>query len=201
MKEDNRTPNVCIPTRTWKRKEIPHNENFQIALVAKECKEEDEWFIESGCSSHMTGDQSKLVSLKKKGGNVAFGDDSSTKILRKGTVNLGSENVKEGKFLLVEDLKHNLLSVSEICDQGYTLTFDSQKCKIREKKSGRLIATAKRRPNNIYILDHEEYREEKIHTKGFQGRKSSKDQNKDEVLLSAMCSRGATLKKRVTFFH
>jgi hypothetical protein len=71
----------------------------------------------------MTGDQSKFVSLKKKGGNVAFGDDSSTKILGKGIVKLGSENVKAGKVLLVEDLKHNLLSVSKICDQGYTLTF------------------------------------------------------------------------------
>jgi hypothetical protein len=73
----------------------------------------------------MTGDQRKFVSLEKKGGNVAFGDESSTKILGKRTVNLGSENVKAGKVLLVEYLKHNLLSVSKICDQGYTLTFDS----------------------------------------------------------------------------
>jgi hypothetical protein len=28
MKEYNHMPNVCIPTTTWKRKEIPHNENF-----------------------------------------------------------------------------------------------------------------------------------------------------------------------------
>ena len=67
MKEDNPMPNVPIPTTTWKRKEISHNENFQIALVTKECNEEDECFIDSGCSSHMTGDQSKFVSLKKKG--------------------------------------------------------------------------------------------------------------------------------------
>jgi hypothetical protein len=153
MKEDNHMPKVCIPTTTWKRKEIPHNENCRIEFVTKECKEEYEWFIDSGCSSHMTGDQRKFFILKKKGGNVAFGNDSSTKILGKGTVNLGSENVKAGKVLLVEDLKHNLLSVSKMCHQGYTLTFDSQKCKIRENNSGRLVATATRRPNNIYILD------------------------------------------------
>ena len=75
----------------------------------------------------MTGDQSKFVSLKKRGGNVAFGDDSSTKILGKGTIKLGSENVKENNVLLVEDLKNNLLSVSKMCDEGYTLTFDSQR--------------------------------------------------------------------------
>jgi hypothetical protein len=101
----------------------------------------------------MTRDQSKFVSLKKKGGNVAFGDDSSTKIIGKGTVKLRSENVKAGKVLLVEDLKHNLLSVRKMCDQGYTLTFDSRKCKIRENNSGRLVSTATRRSNNIYILD------------------------------------------------
>jgi hypothetical protein len=122
-------------------------------LVAKECKEEDVWFIDSGCSSHMAGDQRKIFSLKKKDGNVAFGDESSTKILGKGTVNIRSENVKEGKVLLVEDLKHNLLSVRKICDQGYTLTFDSRKCKIRENNLGRLVAAATRRPNKIYILD------------------------------------------------
>jgi hypothetical protein len=66
----------------------------------------------------MNGDQRKFVNLKKKGGNVSFGDDSSTKILGKGTVKLGSENVKEVKILLVENMKHKLLSVSKICDQG-----------------------------------------------------------------------------------
>jgi hypothetical protein len=67
----------------------------------------------------------------KKGGNVAFGDDSYTKIIEKGIVKLGSENVKETKVLLVEDLKHNIPSVNKICDQGYTLTFDSRKCKFK----------------------------------------------------------------------
>jgi hypothetical protein len=40
-----------------------------------------------------------------------------------------------------------------MCDQGYTLTFDSRKCKIRENKLGRLVATATIRLNNIYILE------------------------------------------------
>jgi hypothetical protein len=73
----------------------------------------------------MTRDQDKFISLKRKGGNVAFGDDSSTKILGEGVVELGRKNVKAKNVILVEDLKHNLLSVSKICDQGYTLMFDS----------------------------------------------------------------------------
>jgi hypothetical protein len=170
-------------------------------LVAKEWKKEDEWFIDSGFSSHMTGDQREFVSLKKKGGNVTFGDDSSTKILGKGIVKLGSENVKEGKFLLVEDLKHNLLSVSKMCDQVYTLMFDSRKCKIRKNNSGILVATATRRPNNIYILDKKKREKIQSTEKDSKEENVPKTKNKDEVLLSATCSRGATPKKRVTFFH
>jgi hypothetical protein len=149
----------------------------------------------------MTGDQRNFVSLKKKGGNVAFGDDSSTKILGKGTVKLGSENVKAGKVLLVEDLKHNLLSVSKMCDQGYTLTFDSRKCKIRENNSGRLVASTTRRPNNIYILDMKKRENIESTENDSKEEKFPKNKNKDEVLLSATCLGGAAPKKRVTFCH
>jgi hypothetical protein len=149
----------------------------------------------------MTGDQSKFVSLKKNSGNVAFGDDSSTKILGKGTVKIGSENVKAGKVLLVEDLKHNLLIVSKICDQGYTLTFDSQKCKIRENNSGRLVANSTRRLNNIYILDMKKREKTKSTLRDSKEEKVPKTKNKDEVLLSATCLGGATPNKKVTFCH
>jgi hypothetical protein len=107
---------VPMPTTIWRRKEIPNNEDCQITLITEECKEEDEWYIDSGFYSHMTGDQDKFISLKRKDGNVAFGDDSSAKILGEGVVELGRKNVKEKNVLLVEDLNHNLLSVSKMCD-------------------------------------------------------------------------------------
>jgi hypothetical protein len=81
----------------------------------------------------MTRDQNKFTSLKKgKSGRVAFGNYSIIKILGKGVVSLGSENVKETNVLLVEELKYNLLSVSKKCDKGYNLKFDSRRCEIRE---------------------------------------------------------------------
>jgi len=149
----------------------------------------------------MTSNQEKFISLKRKGGNVAFGDDSSSKILGEGVVELGRKNVKVKNVLLVEDLNHNLLSVSKICDQGYTLVFDSRKCKIRENNSGRLVANATRRPNNIYILDLKKREKTEATQKDSKDEKFPKTKNKDEVLLSATCSGGAAPKKRVTFFH
>ena len=98
----------------------------------------------------MTGDQNKFINLKKgKNGSVAFGNDSCVKILGKVVVNLGSEKVKATNVLLIEYLKHNLLSVSKMCDQGYNIIFNSQKCEIRKEDSRRLVATATRSQNNI----------------------------------------------------
>jgi hypothetical protein len=139
--------------------------------------------------------------LKRKGGNVAFGNDSSAKILGEGVVELGRKNVKEKNVLLVEDLNHNLLSVSKMCDQGYTLTFHSRICKIRENHSGRLAATATRRPKNIYILDMKKRENTEAKQKDSKEEKVPKTKNKDEVLLSATCLGGGAPKKRVTFFH
>jgi hypothetical protein len=73
--------NVPMPTTVWRRKEFPNNEYCRIAFTAEKSKEEYEWYIDSGCSSHMTEDQDKFISLKRKGGNVSFGDESSAKIL------------------------------------------------------------------------------------------------------------------------
>jgi hypothetical protein len=49
-------------------------------------------------------------------------------------------------------MKHNLLSVSQMCDHRHKVTFDSKKCKIRKEGSGKLIATIAITSRNIYVL-------------------------------------------------
>jgi hypothetical protein len=49
-------------------------------------------------------------------------------------------------------MKQNLLSVSQMCDQGHKVTFESQKCEIRKEGSGKLIATTAITSSNIYVL-------------------------------------------------
>ena len=55
--------------------------------------------------------------------------------------------------LLVENMNHNLFSVGQMCDQGHMMLFNSKKCEIRKGKFGKIVAIAKRAPNDIYILD------------------------------------------------
>jgi hypothetical protein len=62
---------------------------------------------------HMIGDRNKFLKLKReKGGSVSYGDNKSAKIIGKGKVSLGSQKATTENVLLVEYLKHDLLSVS-----------------------------------------------------------------------------------------
>jgi hypothetical protein len=124
---------------------------IQDALRAQNNK--DKWYIDNGCSSHVTRDRTKFITLKKNEGNVNFGDNGVSKIVGKGTLSLDNGRAKVEKVMCVENLKHNILSVIQMCDQGHTLTFDSQACEIRKQNSGKLIAKAIKTSNNVYILD------------------------------------------------
>jgi hypothetical protein len=45
-----------------------------------------------------------------------FGNDNLAKIIGKGTITLGNKYVVVENVLLVENMKHNLLSVNQLCD-------------------------------------------------------------------------------------
>jgi hypothetical protein len=89
---------------------------------------------------------------KKKNGSVSFRNDNSSKIIGECIVRIGNKNEKAQNVLLVEDMKYNHLSVSQMCDQGHKLTFDSKKCEIRKEGLGKLVNTVARTSNNIYVL-------------------------------------------------
>ena len=70
------------------------------------------WYLDSGCSRHMTGDQSLFNVFKsKKGGNVTFGDGSKSQIKGKRIISLlGLPDIEN--VLYVEGLRVNLLTIS-----------------------------------------------------------------------------------------
>ena len=70
------------------------------------------WYLDSGCSRHMTGNRSFFkVFESKKGGNVTFGDGRKSQIKGKGIISLpGLPDI--ANVLYVEGLRVNLLSIS-----------------------------------------------------------------------------------------
>ncbi|XP_014506421.1 uncharacterized protein LOC106766185 [Vigna radiata var. radiata] len=70
------------------------------------------WYLDSGCSRHITGDPTKFISISyKTSGHVTYGDNNKGKIIGIGQIKTPS-SYKTKNVLLVEGLKHNLLSIS-----------------------------------------------------------------------------------------
>ncbi|XP_076931080.1 uncharacterized protein LOC143596106 [Bidens hawaiensis] len=88
----------------------------------------DIWYMDSGCSRHMTCDKRSLVNYEEKyEGPVAFGsDENGGKIAGKGILTNGK--VSFDNVFHVDGLQYNLLSISQMCDKGYKVSFDDSHC-------------------------------------------------------------------------
>ena len=123
---------------------------FLCRNVSQSCI--NRWYLNSGCSRHMTGDKLKFCLLiESDGGKVTFGGNFKGKIIgsRKVGKNLSSciDDV-----MLVEGLAYNLLSISQLCDKGHRVLFDNQACTIYQPNSKNVKFTRKR-VNNMYMID------------------------------------------------
>eukprot|EP00253_Pinus_taeda_P017654 PITA_17654 len=87
------------------------NPKNEAGVIPRKEIDSNRGYYNSGCSRYMTGDKRKFVSLSKKAGNVSFGSGSA-RIAGKGTVTLINGKGKAQDALLVDGLKHNLLSVT-----------------------------------------------------------------------------------------
>nr|GEY55679.1 copia protein [Tanacetum cinerariifolium] len=108
-------------------KEKAKDENGLVAQASNDIclginLDHDEWIKDSGCSKHMTDNQKLLSTYKAyNGGNVIFGSNLRGNIIGKGMIphdSLIIENVEH-----VDNLKFNLLSVGQICDNKSKVEF------------------------------------------------------------------------------
>ena len=110
------------------------------------------WYLDSGCSRHMSGNATLFTKIKKKEhGNVTFGDKSMGKIIGIGKV---SKDLSESidNVYLVDGLKFNLLSISQLCDKGNLASFDSTHCIVQNIES-RKVNLYGPIIENVYAID------------------------------------------------
>jgi len=88
---------------------------------------------------------------RKEKGFVSYGDNNQGKILGKGVLgNPSTATIND--VMLVDGLKHNLLRISQFCDNGFTITFNTQCC-IIEHNDDKDVMFKGLRVNNVYDLD------------------------------------------------
>ncbi|GJQ89749.1 retrovirus-related pol polyprotein from transposon TNT 1-94 [Tanacetum coccineum] len=101
-----------------------------------------------GCSKHMTGNRKLFSSYKAyNGSNVIFGSNLRGNIIGKGTISndfLKIDNVEH-----VDNLRFNLLSVRQICDNKCSVTFSEHDIEIT--KDGKVIGRGIRK-KGLYVM-------------------------------------------------
>jgi len=106
---------------------------------------------------------------------VTYGDNNKGRILGVGKIGTNSSTSIEN-VLLVEGLKHSLLSVSQLCDKGYLVSFESRNCVI-ENKHDRNIKHIGYRINNVYMINLDQKQNHDVCQNGKQVRVSFKSKN------------------------
>ncbi|GJX40603.1 retrovirus-related pol polyprotein from transposon TNT 1-94 [Tanacetum coccineum] len=107
------------------------------------------WYLDSGCSRHMTGDRARLINFVDKFiGTVRFGNDEYAAIIGYGDYKLGDTIIS--RVYYVEGLKHNLFSVGQFCDGGLEVAFRQHSCHIRNYDMVDLLKGS--RTTNLYSI-------------------------------------------------
>ncbi|KAJ9541437.1 hypothetical protein OSB04_027943 [Centaurea solstitialis] len=108
------------------------------------------WYLDSGCSRHMTGSKSVLSNYREeRGPAVTFGGNGKGQTRGYGTLTNGVTTFKRVAY--VEGLMHNLLSISQLCDKNHKVSFSKKKCKVKNRRK-EVILTGVRHAD-IYIIN------------------------------------------------
>ncbi|GJT45891.1 ribonuclease H-like domain-containing protein [Tanacetum coccineum] len=118
---------------------------------------QDHAVVDSGCSSHMTGNKAYLSDYEDfNGGFVAFGSDpKGGKITGKGKIKTANLDFDDVYF--VDELKFNLFSVSQMCDKKNSVLFTESECLILSPSfklldESQVVLRAPRK-DDVYSLD------------------------------------------------
>nr|GEV69519.1 copia protein [Tanacetum cinerariifolium] len=111
------------------------------------------WYLDSGCSKHMTGDRSRLMNfIKKFIGTVRFGNDHFGAIMGYGDYVIGDSVIS--RVYYVEGLGYNLFSVGQFCDSDLEVAFRKHSCYVRDTDGVELIKGSRR--SNLYTISVED---------------------------------------------
>ncbi|GJZ93950.1 retrovirus-related pol polyprotein from transposon TNT 1-94 [Tanacetum coccineum] len=126
------------------QKSVPENSSINGVVVQVIL-----WYLDSGCSKHMTGNRSKLKNFVEKFiGTVRFGNDHFGAIMGYGDYVIGDSVIS--RVYYVEGLGHNLFSVGQFCDSDLEVAFRKHTCFVRDINGADLLKGS--RSTNLYTI-------------------------------------------------
>ncbi|GKA69728.1 putative ribonuclease H-like domain-containing protein [Tanacetum coccineum] len=96
------------------------------------------WYLDSGCSKHMTGNRSRLKNFMKKFiETVRFGNDHFGAIMGYRDYVIGDSVTS--RVYYVEGFGHNLFSIVQFCDSDLEVAFRKHSCYVRNEDGVELL--------------------------------------------------------------
>ncbi|KAG7547174.1 Zinc finger CCHC-type [Arabidopsis suecica] len=122
----------------------------KVAYTSTDGTASNPWYFDSGCSRHMTGDSDVLSTFTEEAsGKVTFGDGGNGRIRGKGNIERDDQPSLINVYY-VEGLKANLISISQLCDDGLKVIFTRTDCKAVDE-NGNTVLCGVRSGNNCYM--------------------------------------------------
>ncbi|KAK2429199.1 gag-protease polyprotein [Trifolium repens] len=152
LKKGSQSQTRAYQTKAKVKKELKPRvqEAAHIAHTSLRASSREDWYFDSGCSRHMTGVETYLKDIQSYTTNyVTFGDGAKGKI--KGIERLHNNGLPNlDDVLLVKGLKTNLISISQLCDQGLKVDFTKNECLVTIDK-GEPLMKGERSKDNCYL--------------------------------------------------
>ncbi|GKC73951.1 hypothetical protein Tco_1119834 [Tanacetum coccineum] len=112
------------------------------------------WYLDSGCSRHMIRVKQYLHKYSKESGpKVVFRDNSLGDTEGYGSINCNG--ITFTKVAYINGLKHNLISISQLCNANFKVLFTKTQETIFNEKDEVVLIVPKRR--DVYVIDMSSY--------------------------------------------
>lgn len=123
----------------------------KIMCLKSDTQDKGMWNLDNRCLRHMIGRKEDFKHLKpKKEGEVTFGDNLKGKI--QGIETFGQDSASHiDNVLFVKRLKYNLLSVNQLCDKKFRVTFECLYYYVIDTRTNKIPFIGKRKWN-VYVI-------------------------------------------------
>lgn len=146
------------PTAEKEANYAEFDEGEALLLMAQtetqETKKSGLWFLDSGCSNHMTGNKEWFMEIDDSFRHaVRLGNSSRMEVVGKGDVKFEVGGVTQivSDVFFVPNLTNNLLSVGQLQEKGVDVLISKGVCKIYHPRRG-LIVSTKMTANRMFIV-------------------------------------------------
>ncbi|GJW40429.1 hypothetical protein Tco_0066274 [Tanacetum coccineum] len=137
-----------VPKACFEKKAYSSTEQLLLTLIEEDYLKRFVWYLDSGCFRHMTWIKQYLHRYSKESGSkVVFGDDSSGDT--EGYDSVNCNGITFTRVAYVNGLKHNLISISQLCDANYKVLFTKTQGTIFNQNNEVVLIAPRRK--DVYV--------------------------------------------------